>query len=348
MSVSDPLVIHELLPEDLVRAEIEPLLRGVWEVVQADAALRPYDDSEPWESFVAGVRAPRTDKHLTRLVATRAGIVVGVGDVCLPLLDNPHLAELGLVVHPDHRRTGVGTRLLAEQERRAAATGRTSWTGGFPAPLEDPAPAHAFAARHGYDVVSGERLKCLTLDPDGSLPAAWAALGAEVAAHAGAYRIEPFDQHVAPARVEGFCALLSRFHDEIPLGELDLHDMAWDAARLAEHEARMDATQQAWFGAVALDADDTVVAFTELALDRAHPVRTWVGGTLVLPEHRGHRLGLAVKLASHTMLRRAYPGCTAVLTGNADVNAPMNAVNERLGYVPVERWVDVQKRVVPT
>lgn len=345
--MSVPLQIHEFAPDDLARPEHEPLLRRFWEIVQADAALRPYDDSRPWETFVAGLREPRSDKRITRFLVVRDGEAVAVGDVCLPVIDNTHLAELGLIVHPDHRRSGVGTLLLAELERRAAAAGRTSWTGGFEAPLEAPGPGHGFAARHGYDVVSGERLKCLTLPADGTSPAHWEQLAAEVATHAGDYRIELFEGHVAPERVAGFCALLSRFHEEIPLGDLDLQDMDWDAARLAEHEARMEATRQAWFGAVALDAADTVVAFTELAVDTAHPVRTWVGGTLVLPEHRGHRLGLAVKLASHTRLRERFPQCRAVLTGNADVNAPMNAVNERLGYVPVERWIDVQKRVSP-
>jgi hypothetical protein len=32
-----------------------------------------------------------------------------------------------------------------------------------------------------------------------------------------------------------------------------------------------------------------------------------------------------------------------LLTGNADVNAPMNAVNEALGYREVERCVELQR-----
>jgi hypothetical protein len=66
---------------------------------------------------------------------------------------------------------------------------------------------------------------------------------------------------------------------------------------------------------------------------------------MVLPEHRGHRLGLAIKLATHRALLRAFPDCEVVRTGNADVNEHMNAVNELMGYRLVEDIVELQKRL---
>jgi hypothetical protein len=63
----------------------------------------------------------------------------------------------------------------------------------------------------------------------------------------------------------------------------------------------------------------------------------------VLPEHRGHRLGLAMKLATHRRILHVYPECAYVETGNAGVNAAMKSVNDQLGYRVVERCLDVQK-----
>jgi hypothetical protein len=40
-----------------------------------------------------------------------------------------------------------------------------------------------------------------------------------------------------------------------------------------------------------------------------------------------------------------FPECGYVETGNAGVNAPMNAVNERMGYRVVERCLDVQRQL---
>jgi hypothetical protein len=75
-----------------------------------------------------------------------------------------------------------------------------------------------------------------------------------------------------------------------------------------------------------------LVAFSELALPRDHPIEAWQWATLVLREHRGHRLGLAVKLANLDYLAATAPAVKLVITGNAQENAPMIAVNELLGF----------------
>ncbi len=68
-----------------------------------------------------------------------------------------------------------------------------------------------------------------------------------------------------------------------------------------------------------------------------------VGITMVLPDHRGHALGLSMKLTTHADLMAAEPGCRLVTTNNADANAQMNAVNDQLGYRLVEQQLEVQK-----
>ena len=73
--------------------------------------------------------------------------------------------------------------------------------------------------------------------------------------------------------------------------------------------------------------------------------RGFQSGTLVSPEHRGHALGLAVKLANHRQIRAMFPDCRVLITGNADVNAAMNKVNDALGYREVERCVEMQKAI---
>jgi hypothetical protein len=73
--------------------------------------------------------------------------------------------------------------------------------------------------------------------------------------------------------------------------------------------------------------------------------RGFQSGTLVLPEHRGHALGLAMKVANQRAVRRLYPDCRVLVTGNAGVNVAMNVVNDRLGYREVERCIEVQKEL---
>jgi hypothetical protein len=54
--------------------------------------------------------------------------------------------------------------------------------------------------------------------------------------------------------------------------------------------------------------------------------------TAVAREHRGHRLGLRLKLAMLDLLARQEPQVKHILTGNAETNAHMIAINEMLGY----------------
>jgi hypothetical protein len=55
-------------------------------------------------------------------------------------------------------------------------------------------------------------------------------------------------------------------------------------------------------------------------------------GTLVGRDHRGHRLGAAVKVANLRALQRARPDVTVIQTENAETNAFMVSINERLGF----------------
>ena len=53
-------------------------------------------------------------------------------------------------------------------------------------------------------------------------------------------------------------------------------------------------------------------------------------GTGVIPGFRGRGLGLLMK--QHSLARAAAVGITRVITQNDDTNAPMLAINARLGY----------------
>jgi hypothetical protein len=63
---------------------------------------------------------------------------------------------------------------------------------------------------------------------------------------------------------------------------------------------------------------------------RAHQM-----GTLVRRDHRGHRLGTAVKVANLRALQRNRLDVTAVHTQNAESNPWMVAINQSLGFEPV-------------
>jgi GNAT superfamily N-acetyltransferase len=318
----------------------ETLLRAWWEVGEAATADRPIDAWTAWEVSRKALPIPRTDGRLVLVSAFDGERTVGAGMLFLFRHDNTHLAEAEVYVHPDHRRRGIGRALVAELERLVLAEGRDTVIGSAFAPVGEESPGSLFAAALGYPVASHEETKTVDLR---TAPESWPALDEEVAGALGGYRVEVCEEHVPDEHVEGFCRLLEAFLGEIPTGDLDLRRASWTKERLREGEDRAIAVGRVQVVAFAIAPDGELCGFSDLRVNRHDPRHASVGGTLVLPGHRGHRLGLAMKLATHRRAQELFPQCAYVETGNAGVNAAMNAVNGQLGYRVVERCLDVQK-----
>ena len=112
----------------------------------------------------------------------------------------------------------------------------------------------------------------------------------------------------------------------------------------------VEAQGRTLYNTVALDGEGWPVAYSNLATTRHDPGNAFQWGTLVRPEHRGHRLGLAVKAVNlrfyQDSVRDDDHRATRLRTWNAEVNTHMVAVNERLGFRPVERLGEFQKGLV--
>ena len=72
--------------------------------------------------------------------------------------------------------------------------------------------------------------------------------------------------------------------------------------------------------------------------------------TVVTREHRGHRLGLLLKVAMLELLATTEPRLERISTWNAESNAHMVAVNDALGYVPYSTpvtWSHLEVAALP-
>jgi GNAT superfamily N-acetyltransferase len=78
-----------------------------------------------------------------------------------------------------------------------------------------------------------------------------------------------------------------------------------------------------------VDGRAVAISYTAVDLPRARAANAFTG---VLPEQRGQGLARLVKLAVIRHLAEA--GVTFLVTENDETNAPMLAVNARLGFRP--------------
>jgi hypothetical protein len=121
---------------------------------------------------------------------------------------------------------------------------------------------------------------------------------------------------------------------EAPNGELQWQATPVSAEEYQEELSLWQKQGRTAIESIALDDQGVVAAWTCLVV-AADPDRPGqVEGTLVLAEHRGQRLGAAVKVAS--LLAARERGALRVRTSSDDQNVWMRAVNDELGFVPIE------------
>ncbi|SER29959.1 Acetyltransferase (GNAT) family protein [Microlunatus flavus] len=113
------------------------------------------------------------------------GVLVGHVWMHVPHLDNLHLVEAGITIDPDRRGRGLGSRVLAEVERRTRSLGRTTlWIGT----ADDAEATKGFLGRRGFALATRDarRHQRLALVDAGEVDR----LEREAAEHARDYVVE--------------------------------------------------------------------------------------------------------------------------------------------------------------
>jgi RimJ/RimL family protein N-acetyltransferase len=243
----------------------------------------------------------------------------------LPEKENRGNAFGFVIVNPSRRRRGIGTTLLAHMAGRSARAGRALLLSATR--VGGPGSAFASATGAGKGILDVRR----RLDVDAGLRARLAGLRAGAERHAMGYSLRSWQGMSPHELADGLCAVFTALgdapHDEIFEPEV------WDPARLRAAEERVRLQGTRWYSVAALAPDAQVAAITQVNVDPCRPDWGWQEITAVTRPHRGHRLGLLVKVAMLELLAEHEPGLRRIMTYNAEQNEHMIAVNEQLGYV---------------
>ncbi|WP_424449620.1 N-acetyltransferase family protein [Microbacterium arborescens] len=313
------------------------------------------DDAGP-EELLPHYR-PTPDETRYLWLAVWDGRIVGrVG------LDIPHeegsdtaywLIELLREVHG----RGIGTAAYDLIERTARRHGRHALQAYAQHPEQTgerlPAPTgygdipldHGarFMLRHGYALEQIYRKSELDLRDSREVVDA---LRERAAAAASGYRVVSWTAPTPAEFVEGYAWLKSRMSTDAPSAGLDVDEEAWDAARLARHDARyVEAGQTLLVTAAQHVETGELAAFNELMISADRTRATHQHDTLVAGTHRGHRLGMLVKCSALVAWRDIAPDSPRVITYNAEENRPMLDINEAIGFQAVSYEGAWQKRI---
>jgi GNAT superfamily N-acetyltransferase len=327
----------------------DPAAMAAWHASYHAAHVFGQEYPSPWmlEEMRAEMLGDRTGERMEPFGLYVDGRCVSTGFVELPLMDNRHLARVEVATHPDHRGRGYASALLEHLTAVAVSHGRSTlnadaaWSvNGRPDGVGT--PNADFLTRHGFSFSLGDVKRALDLPVDAAL---LERLAAEAATRHPGYRLRDFVGPVPEDLLGEFGALIGSLITEAPMGDLDFEPEVFDAARIRADEEVFAASGRTKYTTVAVAPDGALAAYSELAVPSYDPEHVYQWGTLVRPAHRGRRLGLATNVHNLRRFQAAESGRSLLFTYNAEVNTHMVAVNEAMGFRPVQRLGEFQKRL---
>ena len=319
-----------------IRNDVEATVLGTPALAMTPLQLRPeFEDN------------PHRIRHL--FVARVDGVAVGRAMTTV----RPHDLDTGAFITADvlrpARGAGVGTALFEAATGAAHAAGcillkvntpHSVLAGGERIPSST-GFGHVAAADPGARFLRARGFTLEQVVRVGML--ATAELGAALAGleqvtdglvNAG-YRTHTWHGPTPAPWLEGVAHLRTRMSTDAPSGGLGSHEDSWDVERVAAHDRRIeDGGQTAITVAAEHVATGRLVGYTELYVPRDGAL-VIQEDTLVLTEHRGHRIGAVLKAIAGRQLVRTCPRIEQIVTYNAEENLPMLEVNSSLGFQPI-------------
>lgn len=303
-----------------------------------DLAYRAEEELPHWNDRYTPHRA---------LLAHHDGEIVGRATYETLAEENSDTAWVGVQVLPAFENRGIGRALAEGIEALAASEGRTkllAYTGvvgdsgerlhsptGFGSVPRDDRGTRFLLAR-GYRLEQVERVSRLPLpvaDLDALVATARAVSGPD-------YDIVTWAGPTPAEWREDIAALGTRMSTDAPTAGLEEPEDVWTVQRVIDADERDRTNPRTRLVAGALHVPTGRLAgYTVLSVPEQLERCVDQYATLVLREHRGHRLGMLLKVANLAHLARVRPGHPSVITFNAEENRHMLDVNEAVGFVPI-------------
>jgi len=236
---------------------------------------------------------------------------------------NRQTAQVYVRVLPDARRQGVGTQLL----KRVVEN------------LNDPAlkyietyamhpTGQAFSSALGGEVSLEAAVNRLKLsDVDWSMIEQWASEGPK---RAPGVKIEMFER-CPEELVADYCEIYTETVNQQPLGQMGTRE-AVTPERLRRSERRRAQKGLNVLTMITSEPDGAISGLTETLKIKGEDSKIHQLLTGVRERYRNKGLGKWLKAEMLLEVRRRYPAVKAIYTGNANENAPMVSINQRLGF----------------
>lgn len=307
---------------------------------------RPWNRPPSLEESVIEWRHVDKAEPMEMWAAEDGGEVLGVASLWMPQEENTSMIWFDVAVDPQLRRRGAGSALMERLVERATEERRTTLVTDTMVPAEqsEAHPHRRFLEGHGFTLSNTEIMRHLVLPVADELLTGLAEQARP--RYEEGYRLETHVDGVPEEQRSSLTAVMNQLGVDAPTGDIEFEPETLDPTRYAEYLELERKQKRTRLTTVAIhEQTDDVVAYTDLILPAGAPTIVWQWGTLVHKAHRGHRLGMAVKVENLRRLQREHPARERIVTGNDDTNSWMVDINERLGFEVVELCPAYQRKL---
>lgn len=250
---------------------------------------------------------------------------------------NEHICEFNLSFLPEYRRQGFGSQVLkkiidfADLHHKSLLLTNTSEDSG-----------KSFLKKLGFSFALAGRENRLILDNvDWNMIHHWVDDGVK---RNPKTKITFFDR-IPDDIIDPYSKIYTETLNQQPFGSLDIADMIMNPELLRKREKEFNELGIIPTTAITIEANGDISGLTEMFYQQKTKKILIQALTGVRDNHRGRGLGKWLKAAMLLSMKDRYPEATIVKTGNADSNAPMLSINNRLGFNVFKEDVMTQCKV---
>jgi mycothiol synthase len=291
---------------------------------QPDDLATPMEEAiQFWQS-----QSPMFEMKTNCIWDTAHKEIIAHGTVILSrIVENKHMAQFDIGVNPEHRRQGLGRKLLAQIVQAAQADNRSllmTMTNNRAAGGE--VMMVRIGGQKGLELRVNQ-LRLVELD-DGMIER-WITQASQ---RAGEFELGLWEGPYPENQLTSVVRLMELTNEQ-PSGDLDIEEVHFTPERIRQIEQMKFAQGNQRWTIYAIDkATGKIAGYTETVWHPNRPEILNQEFTGVFPEYRNRGIGRWLKAAMIVKVLKERPVVKYIRTGNADTNAAMLKINHEMGF----------------